>query len=132
MSDVESTEIVEHDAPGAFDETLRRLVDAIGRSGLTLFARIDHAAGAREAGLRMPSSTVLIYGSPKGGTPLMLAAPLAALDLPLRVLVREREDGRTVVAFHPAASMLLRADVPKALVHRLDPAQHLILEALTP
>ena len=90
---------------------------------MTIFARVDHAAGARTAGLAMPPTIVLLYGNPKGGTPLMLAAPQAALDLPLRVLVREREDGKAVVAFHPAAPMLKRAGVPDQLASKLDPAQ---------
>ena len=132
MSKTTMTDIVEHVAPGGFDDTLNRLIDAIGKAGLILFARIDHAAGARDAGLSMPPSTVLIYGHPKGGTPLMLAAPLAALDLPLRALVREREDGRTVIAFHPAGPMLLRANVPEALASRLDAAQRILLETLAP
>ena len=124
--------IVEHVAPQGFDVTLGRLTDAIGKAGLILFTRIDHAAGAREFGLAMPPTTVLIYGHAKGGTALMLAAPSVALDLPLRVLVREREDGKTVVAFHPAAPLLRRAGVPDELAARLDPAQSILVEALQP
>ena len=124
--------VVEHVGPQGFDVTLGRVIEAIGRAGLILFARIDHAAGAREVGLAMPPTTVLIYGHPKGGTPLMLASPAVALDLPLRVLVREREDGKTVVAFHPAGSLLRRAGVPDDMASRLDPAQSILLEALKP
>ncbi len=124
--------VVEHIGPQDFDATLGRLKEAIGRAGLMLFVEIDHAAGARDVGLTMPPTTVLIYGHPKGGTPLMLAAPAVALDLPLRVLVRQREDGKTVVAFHPAGSLLRRAGVPDAMATRLDPAQSLLLEALKP
>jgi uncharacterized protein (DUF302 family) len=125
-------EIVEHLSPVAFEPTLDRLVSAIAAAGLILFGRIDHAAGAREAGMAMPQTTVLTYGHPKGGTPLMLAAPLAALDLPLRVLVREREDGRTAIAFHPIAPVLRRAGVPEALATRLEPAQRILVTALAP
>ena len=124
--------IVEHVGLHGFDATLARLTAAIDRAGLHLFARIDHAAGAREVGLDMPPTTVLIYGHPKGGTPIMLATPTVALDLPLRVLVREREDGNTVVAFHPAGASLRRAGVPAELAARLDPAQSILLEALKP
>ncbi len=124
--------VVEHIGPQDFDATLGRLKEAIGRAGLMLFVEIDHAAGARDVGLTMPPTTVLIYGHPKGGTPLMLAAPAVALDLPLRVLVRQREDGKTVVAFHPAGPLLRRAGVPDAMATRLDPAQSLLLEALKP
>jgi len=92
-----------------FEATLERLSAAITRAGLILFNRIDHQAGAREAGLEMPPTTVLTYGHPKGGTPIMLAAPLAALDLPLRVLVRVRDDGQTAIAFHSIGAALRRA-----------------------
>ena len=121
---------VEHISALGFAATVDRLVKAIDEAGMSLFARIDHAAGARDAGLTMPPTQVLIYGNAKGGTPIMLAAPHVALDLPLRVLVREDASGRTVISFHPAAAMLRQAGVPDELVGRLDPAQHLLVEAI--
>jgi uncharacterized protein (DUF302 family) len=124
------TDLAEHLSPVGFAATIDRLIDAIGRAGMTVFARIDHAAGARAAGMAMPPTQVLIYGSPRGGTPIMLAAPLAALDLPLRVLVREDAQGRTLIAFHPAAAMLLRAGVADDLAHRLDAAQQVLVDAI--
>ena len=120
------TEIV---SPFGFEATLASVIDAIEAAHLTIFARIDHAANAREVGLAMPPTTVLIYGAAKGGTPVMLAAPRSALDLPLRVLVREAEKG-AVVAFHPIAPLLLQAGVPEDLAHRLDPAQRIIAETV--
>jgi uncharacterized protein (DUF302 family) len=113
-----------------FEATLERMEAAIARAGLIVFGRIDHRAGALEAGLEMPPATVLTYGHPKGGTPVMLAAPLAALDLPLRVLVRLRDDGQTAIAFHPVAAVLRRAGVPEALAGRLDPAQQMLVRAV--
>lgn len=130
MSDVGTKEIVELESPVAFEPTLTRLIDAIHAAGLSLFLRFDHAANAREAGMTMPPTTVLFYGHAKGGTPIMLETPLVALDLPLRVLVREREDGRTVIAFHPAAAMLRRRGVPEGLAARLDPAQQILVKAM--
>jgi len=123
-------DLVELQSPDGFAPTLERIANAIESHGMTIFARIDHAAGARTVGLAMPPTIVLLYGNPKGGTPLMLAAPQAALDLPLRVLVREGEDGKAVVAFHPAAGMMKRAGVPDALASKLDPAQAILVEAL--
>ena len=123
---------VEHVSAEAFAPTLDRLVRAIEVAGMFLFARIDHAAGAREVGMEMPPTVVLIYGHPRGGTPIMLAAPQVALDLPLRVLVREGADGRVLVAFHPVAPMLRQAGVPDALATRLDPAQKVLVEAIQP
>ncbi len=132
MSDANTNDLVEVESPVAFEPTLERIVSAIQTAGLTLFARIDHAANAREVGLTMPPATVLIYGNAKGGTPVMLGAPLAALDLPLRVLVREREDGRAAIAFHPVAAMLRRAGAPEELAARLAPAQRILVAALAP
>jgi uncharacterized protein (DUF302 family) len=100
-----SNAVVELASDYGFDETLARLTDAIEGAHLKIFARIGHSAEATQVGLSMPPTTVLIYGNPRGGTPLMLAAPAVALDLPLRVLVRADADGRTVVAYHPAATM---------------------------
>lgn len=124
-------DLVEITTQLGFDAALARVTGAIAGAGLTIFARIDHAEGAAQAGLAMPPTVVLLYGNPKGGTPIMLAAPNAALDLPLRVLVREVGTG-TSVSFHPVAPILLKAGVPDHLAHALDPAQHVITEALQP
>jgi uncharacterized protein (DUF302 family) len=132
MSEANADEIVEVESPVAFETTLQRVVSAIEGAGLMIFARVDHAANARAVGMTMPPATVLIYGHAKGGTPVMLGAPLAALDLPLRVLVREREDGRAAIAFHPVGPMLRRAGASEELASRLAPAQKLLVTAVTP
>jgi len=76
--------------------TLERLQAAVEAKGLMVFALVDHSGEAAKAGLAMPDTKLLIFGSPAGGTPIMLAAPLAALDLPLKVLVWENR-GRRVL-----------------------------------
>ena len=124
--------IAERISPLGFTATLARLTAAIESAGLTIFARIDHTAGANGAGLAMPPTVVLIYGNAKGGTPIMLAAPQTALDLPLRVLVREDAQRGTVVAFHPIAAAMAAAGVPDALATRLEPAQQLLIRAMEP
>ena len=132
MSNAEAPDLVEQASSLPFDATVERLAQTILKRGMTIFARIDHAANAREAGVSMPPTTVLIYGSAKGGTPVMLAAPPAALDLPLRVLVRQRDDGKAVIAFHPVVAMLRRAGVREDLAARLEPAQQALLAAVAP
>jgi uncharacterized protein (DUF302 family) len=112
-----------------FDAVLPRLIGAIEAAGMRIFATIDHAAAAAEVGLSMPLTTVLIYGNPKGGTPVMLASPIAALDLPLRVLVRANS-GHTIIAFHPISEALRRVGVPEAMASRLSPAQKVLVEAI--
>jgi uncharacterized protein (DUF302 family) len=123
---------VEYVSKSAFAPTLDRLVGVIESAGMRIFARIDHAAGAREVGLAMPPTVLLIYGHPKGGTPIMIAAPRAALELPLQVLVREDADGRARISFHPIAPLLRNAGAPEEMARRLEPAQHVLLKALEP
>jgi uncharacterized protein (DUF302 family) len=76
-----------------YDETVARLIDAIERRGLTLFARIDHAAAAREAGLELADEQVVLFGNPRAGTSLMQSDPRIGVDLPLRMLVWADVDG---------------------------------------
>lgn len=130
ISGAETPDLVERTSPLEFSATVARLTEAIEAAGLQIFATIDHAAAARGAGLQMPPTVVLLYGHAKGGTPIMQATPAAALDLPLRVLVRALPDGRTTVAFHPIVALLGRAGVAQADAQRLAPAQQLLLGAL--
>ena len=132
MSENRTPSIVEHGSTLGFNETVERLTGAITGAGMTVFARIDHAANARDVGMTMPPATVLIYGNPKGGTPVMLEAPLAALDLPLRVLVRQREDGTSVIAFHSVSEMLESLGAPPDVAARLEPAQRMLISAVAP
>jgi len=97
--------VVEVESAYPFGETLARLRTSMQAANLTIFAEIDHAAGAEAAGMTMPPTTLLIYGNPKGGTPLMLENPRAALDLPLRVLVREDGNGHVLVGYHPVSRL---------------------------
>ncbi|WP_416049575.1 DUF302 domain-containing protein [Cupriavidus basilensis] len=113
-----------------FSTTVERLLAAFKDKGMTIFARIDHAEAARNAGLAMPPTQVLIYGNPKGGTPLMLAAPSVALDLPLRVLVRDDGQGSTWVSFHTAAELESAHPLPAGSAAPLAAAQRLILDTV--
>jgi len=123
---------IELPSPYAFAPTLARLAGALENAGLTIFARIDHQAAAQQAGLDMPPTTVLIYGNPKGGTPLMLAAPALALDLPMRVLVREDGSGHTLVSFHPALTLTRAAGLPDDKAAGLEKSAAVIAAALQP
>jgi len=82
----------------SFDETLMRMVATIQAKGLTLFARIDHSVEAELAGLSMQPASALIFGAPKAGTPLMVASPLIALELPLRALVWQDNAGNVQIS----------------------------------
>ena len=91
--------VVSATSPHPVPETVGRLLAVLAAKGLTVFAVFDHSGAARQAGLDMPDTKVIVFGSPAAGTPLMLAAPLAALDLPLKVLVRADADGVTRVSY---------------------------------
>lgn len=96
--------------------TLERLLASIGERGLTLFACIDFSGDAQRAGLTMPFSRLVIFGNPKAGTPLMLHSPTAALDLPLKVLVREDADGHAWLSFNSPDYLRERHDLPDDLM----------------
>lgn len=121
---------IEQASSHGFDTTLERITAALQGAGLTIFARIDHRAAAEQVGLRMPPTVVLIYGNPKGGTPLMNQAPTLALDLPMRVLIREDAAGRTQVAFHDALTLTRPRGVPDDKAQPLRGAQALIAKAI--
>ena len=99
------SDVVESHSAFGFAETVDRIDAEIAARGLQVFARVDHAANAEAVSLDMPPTTVLVFGNARGGTPLMLKAPELALDLPLRVLVRQVVDG-VVVSYHDPVAML--------------------------
>ncbi len=114
----------------SFSDTLSRLRASLEARGFTIFAIIDHRAAAQAVGLDMPPTTVLIYGNPKGGTPLMRAAPDFALELPLRVLVRAGEHGKIYVTFNTSASLEGRHGLPAGMAAHLASAETLIASAV--
>ncbi len=130
MNTDNASDVIELASAYSFAETVTRLRSAIEGAGMRVFAEIDHAAGATSVGLEMPPTVVLIYGNPKGGTPLMVAAPLMALDLPLRVLVREDAEGHAQVAYHPAQSLTRAVGLADDLALGLAKAQTLIANAI--
>ena len=122
--------IVTRPSPFSVDETLKRLQEVIHSRNLTLFAHIDHSGEARRVGLTMQEAHVLIFGNPKGGTPLMIASPLLALDLPLKVLVWQGADDRTWMSSTSAAYLKVRYDLPQELAGNLAVVDAVIEQAL--
>ncbi|MGO4355126.1 DUF302 domain-containing protein [Rhizobium sp. RAF36] len=118
--------------PRPFCDVRREVHDILKSAGMTIFAEIDHAVAAKDVGLELPATVVIVYGNPKGGTPVMQEFPNAALDLPLRVLLRETSPSATVVALHPIADTLKAAGAPPELAERLSPGQRLLLDRLQP
>jgi uncharacterized protein (DUF302 family) len=99
----------------SFDGTVERLQALLLEKGITLFALVDHSGEARAVGLTMPPTKLLIFGSPRGGTPLMVASPSVALDLPLKILVAQQPDGTVLLSWNDATWLQQRHGFPESL-----------------
>ena len=108
------------------DDAIKRLEAAFKEKGLQVFALIDHSGEAQKVGLQMPPTKVLIFGSPKAGTPLMVAAPSLAIDLPLKALIAEDAGGKVSVTYNSPEYLQERHGVPEELIKNLAGAGVLI------
>jgi uncharacterized protein (DUF302 family) len=101
------------------DETVRKLQAVLSAKAVTVFALIDHSGEAQKVGMQMPPTKLLIFGNPKGGTPLMLAAPSIAIDLPLKILVAEDDQGKVSVSYNSPDYLGERHGLPQTLLQNL-------------
>jgi uncharacterized protein (DUF302 family) len=111
------------------DETADKLKTILNSKGVTLFALIDHSGEAEKVGLKMPATKLLIFGNPKGGTPVMLAAPSAAIDLPLKILVAEDAQGKVWISYNSPDYLKERHGFPENLLPNIAAAQALAAAA---
>ena len=100
-----------------FATTLGRLTAALEAKGLAIFARIDHAAGAANVGMALRPTTLIVFGNPAGGTPLMQAAQTAGIDLPLKALVWQDSDGTVHVTYNDPAWIAARHRLGDGAAH---------------
>ncbi len=119
-------------SPYSFADTVRRLLSVLADHGIKVFAVIDQQAEALTVGLAMPPTTLLLFGNPKAGTPLMLARPRSGIDLPLKALVSESIPGQVSVSFNAAAYIIERHGLPAELESNLASAERLIASVLQP
>jgi uncharacterized protein (DUF302 family) len=117
-------------SPYSVDETVRRLEVVLGAKGIPILARINHAAGAIAAGLSMRPTEVLIFGNARAGTPLMLAAPLLALDLPLKTLIWENENGAVWVSYNTPEYLQERHGFPEELMANISGIRGIVEQAV--
>jgi uncharacterized protein (DUF302 family) len=101
------------------DETVERLKSILVAKGVALFALVDHSGEAEKAGFHMPPTKLLIFGSPKAGTPVMLAAPSIAIDLPLKILVWEGTNGKVWVSYNSPQYLKERHNLPDDLLKNI-------------
>ncbi len=112
------------------EETMQRLETAFAAKGLQIFARIDHSGEAEKVGLKLRPTKVLIFGSPKGGTPLMVAAPTLAIDLPLKALVFEDDGGKVWLVYNRPEYLQARHGFPADLIKNLAGASMIMEKAV--
>jgi len=101
------------------DETLDRLKRTLHTKGVSIFAIVDHSGEAEKVGLTMPPTKVVMFGSPKAGTPLMLAAPSIAIDLPLKILISEDREGKVWVSYNSLTYLQDRHGLPQELLQNI-------------
>lgn len=97
-------------------ETVEKLKHLLQAKSVTLFALVDHSGEAEKAGLKMPNTKLLIFGSPKAGTPVMLASPSSAIDLPLKILVAEDAAGEVWISYNSAEYLQQRHGIPEQML----------------
>ena len=111
------------------DQTVGKLKNILQSKGITLFALVDHSGEAEKAGMKMPPTKLLIFGSPKAGTPLMLAAPSTAIDLPLKVLVWQDRQGKVWVSYNSPDYLKDRHGLPDDLLQNIAVVETLAAKA---
>jgi uncharacterized protein (DUF302 family)/uncharacterized membrane protein YidH (DUF202 family) len=111
--------IVTIPAHQSVDQTVQKLEGILQAKGVRLFALIDHSGEAEKAGMEMRPTKLLIFGNPKGGTPLMIASPSVAIDLPLKILVWQDADGKTWISYNAPSYLQQRHNFPQELIRNI-------------
>ena len=129
MAPDESNGLILRKSRHSVDETVQFLKATLDAKGIKLFAMIDHSGEAAKVGMTMPPTKLLIFGDPKAGTPLMLASPRSAIDLPLKVLVRQDQDGSVEIAYNSPAYLGARHGLPEELLKNVAGIEALVNKA---
>lgn len=120
MTSVTATKgMIDKPSNHSVDETVDRLKNILQAKGVTLFALIDHSGEAEKVGMKMHPTKLLVFGSPKAGTPLMVAAPSIAIDLPLKILIWEDAQGKVWVSYNSPAYLQERHNLPSDLLQNI-------------
>ncbi len=130
MASVPDNGLIHLSSRYSVSETLARLENILQAHHLAIFARVDHSGEAAKAGLQMLPAQVLIFGSPAGGTPLMVAAPTLAIDLPLKALAWQDADGKTWLSYNRPDYLQQRHNVPENLIKNIAGVGALLKQAV--
>src|SRR2546425_11805158 len=118
--------IIDARSQHSVEQTVERLTALLHAKGVTLFALVAHSGEPAQIGMKMPPTKLLIFGNPKAGTPVMLAAPSVAIDLPLKILVWEDAQGRAWLSYNSPAYLQERHGVPQALLPNIAVVETLV------
>lgn len=129
MTSSQNNGIIDQPTNHSVDETVEKLKGILQARGVALFALVDHSGEAQKVGMKMPPTKLLIFGNPKGGTPLMLAAPSVAIDLPLKILVWEDVQGKVWVSYNTPAYLQERHRFPPELLNNIAVVETLAAKA---
>jgi uncharacterized protein (DUF302 family) len=129
MPPASSNGIIRKQSSHSVDETVAKIQQILQAKGLVLFALVDHSGEAAKAGLQMPPTKLLIFGSPKAGTPLMLASPGIAIDLPLKILVAQDAEGKVWLSYNDPAYLIDRHHLAAEFLAVLAAAETLAAKA---
>jgi uncharacterized protein (DUF302 family) len=129
MTSTQSAGIVNVPGRHTVDQTVEKLKAILDEKGVTLFALVDHSGEAAKVGMKMPATKLLIFGSPKAGTPLMLAAPSVAIDLPLKILVWEDGETNVWISYNSTAYLQQRHGLPQELLKNIQVVETLASKA---
>ncbi len=119
MASAADNGIIDKASSHSVEETVERLKGMLQSKGVTLFALVDHSGEAAKSGMKMRPTTLLIFGKPEAGTPLMLAAPSSAIDLPLKILVWEDDRGKVWVSYNSPDYLRQRHGLPQELLQNI-------------
>ncbi len=121
--------IIDKPSGHSVEQTVEKLKNILQSKGVTLFALVDHSGEAEKAGMKMRPTKLLIFGSPKAGTPLMLAAPSIAIDLPLKILVWEDDQGKVWISYNSPDYLRERHGLPQDLLENIAVVETLAAKA---
>ena len=129
MAQTAENGIISKPSNHSVNETVEKLKGILQAKGVTLFALVDHSGEAEKVGMKMRPTKLLIFGNPKGGTPVMQAAPSVAIDLPLKVLISEDAQGKVWLSYNSPAFLQQRHGIPEALLPNLAVVEALVAKA---
>jgi uncharacterized protein (DUF302 family) len=129
MATASDNGIIDQPSSHSVEQTVEKLKNILQSKGVTLFALVDHSGEAEKAGMKMPPTKLLIFGSPKAGTPLMLAAPSVAIDLPLKILVWQDGEGKVWISYNSPQYLRDRHSLPPDLLQNIAVVETLAAKA---